>query len=66
MTGVIAASTVDTRKGGGDPVSTLCPVCPHPEEAHDEIALSYCGATVAGVWRRTCVCVGDVNTTPAG
>lgn len=39
-----------------------CPVCPHPSDTHDTIALRYCAATAAGTKTRGCVCVDP----PAG
>lgn len=33
-----------------------CGACPHPEAAHDPIALRYCRATVASALDRSCVC----------
>lgn len=37
-----------TTANADDRPHALCPVCPHPEDAHDSISLRYCAATVAG------------------
>jgi hypothetical protein len=33
-----------------------CPACPHPLADHDPIGARFCRATVAGAYRRGCVC----------
>jgi len=33
-----------------------CPACPHPLAEHDPIGARFCRATVAGAFRRGCVC----------
>jgi hypothetical protein len=37
-------------------VATECSVCDHPRDAHDTIAARYCTATIAGDYKRGCVC----------
>ncbi len=37
-------------------VATTCSVCAHPLAAHDQIAVRFCNATVAGQHDRGCVC----------
>lgn len=40
-------------------VETLCPVCPHPTNAHDPIARRFCSATRAGALSRGCQCSSE-------
>lgn len=59
---MIVAPTDVTAANADDRPSTMCAVCPHPEDAHDPISLRYCAATVAGTWQRGCVCGGGSKT----
>jgi hypothetical protein len=38
---------------------TYCSSCPHPQDAHDAIAVRYCAATLHMVISRHCICRGD-------
>jgi hypothetical protein len=61
-TSTTVAQTDATAANAGDRPSTMCAVCPHPEDAHDPISLRYCAATVVGAWQRGCVCGGGHTT----
>ncbi len=42
--------------------SGVCPVCPYPADAHDEIGARFCSATAAGKFERGCVCTATEST----
>jgi hypothetical protein len=45
--------------GTDDQTHLTCAVCPHAWDAHDQIGIRYCSATVAGRLHRGCVCVAN-------
>ena len=47
------AGTENSELAGG-----ACAACRHGLDTHDVIARRFCAATVAGGFRRGCVCVG--------
>jgi hypothetical protein len=50
------ASAPDTASGAVPAEAAGCPACPHPMAEHDPIGARFCRATVAGAYRRGCVC----------
>lgn len=43
-------------------VATSCTACAHPMTAHDQIAIRFCNATIAGRHNRGCVCTAQPVT----